>query len=104
MAYDHSAALLTYDPEIDALEVVAEQVAWQKAKGRNVGRKLPLTPPLRELLGRGTVAGFNRKGTRWEDWTDCSATDLARLLDFDESLGSSRTSPQEGTMLCAPLV
>ena len=42
-AYDHSAALLTYDDEVDALEVVAEQITWQKAKGQNVGRKLPLT-------------------------------------------------------------
>ncbi len=51
-AYDHSAALLTYDDERDALEVVAEQITWQKAKGQNVGRKLPLTPALRERLCR----------------------------------------------------
>src|SRR5205814_7799276 len=57
IAYDHSAALLTYDPERDALEVVAEQVAWQKAKGRHVGLALPLTPPLRALLGGGHVCG-----------------------------------------------
>ena len=35
--YDHSAALLIYDDERGALEVVAEQIAWQKAKGQNVG-------------------------------------------------------------------
>ena len=40
-AYDHSAALLTYDDERGALEVVAEQITWQKAKGQNVGRTLP---------------------------------------------------------------
>ena len=40
--YDHSAALLIHDDESGTLEVVAEQIAWQKAKGQNVGRKLPL--------------------------------------------------------------
>ena len=52
-AYDHSAALLTYDAESDVLEVVAEQVAWQKAKGRNVGRTLAPAGPLRGLLCEG---------------------------------------------------
>src|SRR5262249_29768876 len=57
--YAHSAALLTYAPALDALEVVAEQVAWKKAKGRNVGRKVLLTEPLRTLLRRGEVCGFD---------------------------------------------
>jgi signal transduction histidine kinase len=103
-AYDHSAALLTYDIEIDALEVVAEQVAWQKAKGRNVGLRLPLTGPLRALLSRGLVSGFDRDGSTWVDWTNNDATSLAELLDFDRSGGSSRGSPREGVILCAPLV
>lgn len=97
-AYDHSAALLTYDPDRDALEVVAEQVAWQKAKGRNVGLVLPLAPPLRALLGRGPVCGFDRRGRSWADWTGTDATDLAELLDYD------RATPREGAILCAPLV
>jgi two-component system, NtrC family, sensor kinase len=103
-AYDHSAALLTYDDERGALEVVAEQVTWQKAKGQNVGRKLPLTPPLRDRLCRALVFGFDRDGRTWRDWTDTDATPLAELLDFDGHAGPRGLSPRAGAMLCAPLV
>jgi len=102
-AYDHSAALLTYDDELDALEVVAEQIAWQKAKGQNVGRKLPLSKPLREWLSRPLVYGFNRVGRTWDDWTGTEATALAELLDFD-GRPASGLSPSEAAILCAPLV
>jgi signal transduction histidine kinase len=101
-AYDHSAALLIYDAESDALEVVAEQVAWQKAKGRNVGRTLAPAGPLRGLLCEGHVCGFDREGRRWTDWTGTDATALAELLDFDR--GHARGTPPEGAILCAPLV
>jgi two-component system, NtrC family, sensor kinase len=103
-AYDHSAALLTYDDERDALEVVAEQITWQKAKGQNVGRKLTLTPALRERLSRPLVYGFDRDGRNWHDWTDTDATALAELLDFDGHSRPGGTSPREGAILCAPLV
>jgi signal transduction histidine kinase len=103
-AYDHSAALLTYDAESDTLEVVAEQVAWQKAKGRNVGRTLSTAGTLRGLLCEGHVRGFDRRGRQWSDWTgtDACAEALAELLDFDGAAG--RDTPPEGTILCAPLV
>ena len=101
-AYDHSAALLTYDDERDALEVVAEQITWQKAKGQNVGRTLPLTPALRERLCRAVVCGFDREGRNWRDWTDTEATPLAELLDFDGHAGPRGLSPREGAILCAP--
>jgi signal transduction histidine kinase len=103
-AYDHSAALLTYDLERDALEVVAEQITWQKAKGQNVGRTLPLTARLRERLCQPMVCGFDRNGHNWRDWTDTDATVLAELLDFDGHAGSGALSPREGAILCAPLV
>jgi signal transduction histidine kinase len=101
-AYDHSAALLTYNPEDDALEVVAEQIAWQKAKGRNVGRKLALNDAVRSLLQRALVCGFDRHGRSWTDWTGTDATSLADWLDYDHSL--DRLAPTEGAILCAPLV
>ena len=81
--YDHSAALLIHEDDSGALEVVAEQVAWQKAKGQNVGRKLPLTANLCELLNRPFVCGFNREGRGWVNWTGTDATGLAELLDYD---------------------
>jgi signal transduction histidine kinase len=100
--YDHSATLLTYDAELQVLEVVAEQVAWQKAKGRNVGWKVPLTEPLRDRLRKGNVFGFDRDGRSWTDWTGTDATALAELLDYDR--GRDRSAPPEGAILCAPLV
>jgi signal transduction histidine kinase len=105
-AYDHSAALLTYDLERQVLEVVAEQVAWQKAKGKNVGRILPECGPLRSLLDKGVVCGFDRVGGHWADWTDTAATALADLLDFDGSSSPEPglSTPPEGAILCAPLV
>jgi signal transduction histidine kinase len=106
--YDHSAAFLTYDPQREVLEVVAEQVAWQKAKGKNVGRTLAASGPLRSLLEKGEVCGFDRAGGHWTDWTDTAATALADLLDFDGVAGASaglgRSPPPEGAILCAPLV
>src|SRR5262249_25793069 len=106
--YDHSAALLTYDVESDVLEVVAEQVAWQKPKGRNVGRKLAAPGIVRSLLEKGEVCGFDRTGGRWTDWTGTAATALADLLDFDgvgeNDSGPGPATPLEGAILCAPLV
>jgi signal transduction histidine kinase len=107
-AYDHSAALLTYDPEREVLEVVAEQVAWQKAKGKNVGRTRAASGALHKLLGKGEVCGFDRIGGHWTDWTGTAATDLADLLDFDAAAGKGAgpglSTPAEGAILCAPLV
>lgn len=102
IAYDHSATLLTYDGASDALEVVAEQVAWQKGKGRNVGRRLAPAAALRGLMCEGHVCGFDRDGRRWADWTGTDATALAEWLDFDEA--DPRGAPAEGAILCAPLV
>jgi two-component system NtrC family sensor kinase len=103
-AYDHSAALLTYDHEVDGLEVVAEQITWQKAKGRNVGRKLPMTAGVRDQLCRPLVCGFDRHGASWNDWTGTDATPLAHLLDFDVRAALVGLAPREGAILCAPLV
>jgi signal transduction histidine kinase len=101
--YDHSAALLIHEDDSGSLEVVAEQVAWQKAKGQNVGRKLPLTASLRELLTRPFVCGFNREGRCWVNWTGSDATGLADLLDYDPQAGRGGPTPEEGAILCASL-
>jgi signal transduction histidine kinase len=101
--YDHSAALLIHDGESGSLEIVAEQIAWQKAKGMNVGRKLPLTTPARELLDRPFVCGFNRQGKGWANWTGTDATGLAELLDYDRQQDESSPMPPEGAILCASL-
>lgn len=102
-SYDHSAMLMTYDPDADALEVVAEQIAWQKAKGRDVGREVPLNAALRTFLAKVQVFGFDRHGRGWTDWTGTDATALAEALDFDGGRASQPASPQQGAILCAPL-
>ncbi len=101
--YDHSAALLIHDDESGTLEVVAEQIAWQKAKGQNVGRKLPLASSLRKLLDRPFVCGFDRRGKSWDNWTSTDTTGLAELLDYDQQPGRGGRNPAEGAILCASL-
>lgn len=103
VGYDHSAALLTLDNESRTLEVVAEQVAWRKAKSQQVGRTLSLAQPLWDLLARNVVYGFNRDGKAWCDWTESHAAPLAELFDYNRDQRSSATTA-EGAMLCAPLV
>ncbi len=103
IGYDHSAALLICNGESDALEVVAEQIAWRKAKSQKVGRKLPATEPLFELLSRERVFGFDRDGETWRDWTGLEASELADLLDYNRDDTVADPPDREGTMLCAPL-
>lgn len=101
--YDHSAALLIHDSESGTLEIVAEQVAWQKAKGRNVGRKLPISGSLRDLFQKPFVWGFDREARGWRNWTASDAVGLAELLDFDRDLDGTGQEPEEGAILCASL-
>jgi signal transduction histidine kinase len=41
--YDHSAAVLTFDPAAQALRVEAEKIVWTKAKSAFVGCEIPFT-------------------------------------------------------------
>jgi signal transduction histidine kinase len=104
-AYDHSAALLIHDPDLGVLEVVAEQIAWRKAKGENVGRKFTLKKTLHEVLAQPVVRGFDRRADgAWTNWTGGDPADLADLLDFDQSPNPGETAPPEGAILCASLI
>jgi signal transduction histidine kinase len=98
--YDHSSALLIREDD-GALRLVAEQIAWTKAKSRRIGTRLPLTPALAVQLQSARVYGFDCRGGAWEEWNRQPAGDLAALLDYnrDEDAAS-----REGSMLCAPLV
>ncbi|APW59972.1 sensor histidine kinase [Paludisphaera borealis] len=103
-AYDHSAALLIHDADLGVLEVVAEQIAWRKAKGENVGRKFPLKKTLHEVLAQPVVRGFDRHGDEWKNWTGGDPTDLADLLDYDPAPKVGDPAPPEGAILCASLI
>ena len=97
--YDHSAALWIWAPE-SSLELVAEQIAWQKMKSPIIGTTLELPSALRGMLGDGVVYGFDRTPEGWSEWTPHGVVELARLLDLG---GESSGRPQENAMLCASL-
>lgn len=101
--YDHSSALLICDRRDNALEVVAEQIAWLKGKSRRIGLKLPLTDDIWALLRKNMVYGFNRRNGGWDEWSDGESNPLAELLDYNKVLESPTSDRREFCMLCAPL-
>ena len=104
-AYDHSAALLTYDDE--RRRARGGRRAGHLAEGERPERGAQAAAdagaPRHGCAGR-LVCGFDRDGRDWNDWTGTDATPLAELLDFDGHAGPSGLSPREGAILCAPLV
>jgi signal transduction histidine kinase len=102
--YDHSSALLIREEEDAALRVVAEQIAWTKAKSERIGLRLPLTDDAAALLQSERVYGFDRHGGRWREWNGQPATALAALLDYNSPEDGGRDTRREASMICAPLV
>jgi two-component system NtrC family sensor kinase len=102
--YDHSSALLICDPREDALEVVAEQIAWLKGKSQRIGVRLPLNDGLWRLMRDSTIYGFDRDDSNWRDWLGQKSTALAELLDYNNAAAGSSSDLRESAMLCAPLV
>jgi two-component system, NtrC family, sensor kinase len=101
--YDHSSALIICDQRENALEVVAEQIAWLKGKSRRIGLRLPLTDDIWALLRNNTVYGFDRRDGGWSEWTDLQSNRLADLLDYNKISENSASDRLESCMLCAPL-
>ena len=101
--YDHSSALLIYDRRENALELVAEQIAWMKGKSRRIGLKLPLNDDVWTLMRNNTVYGFDRRNGSWEEWAGGKPTALAGLLDYNKVVENSASDSRESSMLCAPL-
>ena len=101
--YDHSSALLIREEDGASLRVVAEQIAWTKAKSDRIGLRIPISETARALLQSEQVYGFDRDGDRWQEWTDRPVGELAALLDYN-SLDGDEQHVREASMLCAPLV
>jgi signal transduction histidine kinase len=102
--YDHSSALLMYNSDAGTLEIVAEQIAWRKAKGRMVRTKLELSTELRDLLLRSDIVGFDRTRSKgWENWNGENCTELAEMLDFHQGRTDPTEIVPENAVLCAPL-
>ena len=101
--YDHSSALLIRERGEDTLRVVAEQVAWTKARSRHIGLTLPLDAELQPALRSAEIHGFDRHDDEWRAWTGKPVTRLAQLLDYNRD-AQDGTDAREASMLCAPLV
>ncbi len=101
--YDHSSALLIREDNEASLRVVAEQIAWTKAKSERIGLRIPITDAAAALLQSAQVFGFDRHGDRWREWRKQPAGDLAALLDYNRDAADGEGS-REASMLCAPLV
>ncbi len=102
--YDHSSALLIREEDEASLRVVAEQIAWTKAKSERIGLRIPITDDAAALLQSEQVYGFDRHGDRWQEWSDQPAGGLAALLDYNRSDSADGEHVREASMLCAPLV
>lgn len=99
--YDHSSALLIRDERSPALRLVAEQIAWTKAKSDQIGLRLPLDGGVERLLSVAPVHGFTRDGDGWREWAGTPVASIAALLDYHRD---AHDGAREATMLVAPLV
>jgi two-component system, NtrC family, sensor kinase len=101
--YDHSSALLIREEAEAALRVVAEQIAWTKAKSERIGLRIPISDDAAALLQSERVYGFDRQGDTWREWNDQPVGELAAMLDYNSSDGAAE-HVREASMLCVPLV
>jgi signal transduction histidine kinase len=99
--YDHSSALFIRERGENVLRLVAEQIAWTKARSRHIGLTLPLDAELEPTLTSAEIHGFDRDGDDWRAWTGKPVARLAELLDYNRD---GRDGAREASMLCAPLV
>jgi two-component system, NtrC family, sensor kinase len=101
--YDHSSALFIRERGESTLRLVAEQIAWTKARSRHIGLSLPLDAELEPTLTSAEIHGFDRHGDAWHAWTGKPVARLAELLDYNRD-SHDGAQAREAAMLCAPLV
>lgn len=100
--YDHSSALFICNERENALDLVAEQIAWFKGKSRRIGMRLPLNEELWNQMRDTTVRAFTRQDRAWQESLAKKSTTLAELLDYNVDKGVN-ADLRESAMLCAPL-
>jgi signal transduction histidine kinase len=101
--YDHSATLFVYQSGPGTLELVAEQIAWEKRKSRRIGLVRPVDESFLMLIDTGDIHGFDRTDDGWREWNGLDIAQLAAALDY----GNEPSAPpgrSERSMICAPLV
>ena len=99
--YDHSSALLIREEGEASLRVVAEQIAWTKAKSERIGLRIPISDDAEACCSRNRstgsiatrIAGRNGETSRPARSRRCSTTTSAPPPHV-----------REASMLCAPLV
>ena len=101
--YDHSSALLIREEDDASLRVVAEQIAWTKAKSERIGLRIPLSETAAALLQSERVYGLDRQGDTWREWNGQPVGELPALLDYNGNDGPTE-NVREASMLCVPLV
>ncbi len=99
--YDHSASLLISRDGSGPLELVAEQIAWTKAKSKRVGLRLALDEKLRAALAMRGVHIYECEGNTWQHAGGDDIPLLPRILDYQAPTGGS--VPPEVAMICAPI-
>ena len=96
--------LFIRDERDKALRLVAEQIAWKKARSRRIGLRLQMRDADEAMLMSGRVFGFDRRYGIWQAWKNQPATRLADMLDDDSTDPLGDQQVREDSILCAPLV
>jgi two-component system, NtrC family, sensor kinase len=94
--YDHSAALLIYEPERHSLRVEADKISWTKAKSAHVGHEVQLSSEAEEVL---TYPSPMLTYPAAEEERGRASDLIFDLLYFHRG----DTIPEPRSILCAPL-
>ncbi len=97
--YNHSASFWTSHAPGGSLQLIAEQIAWTKAKSRRIGRRIDLNTDLRRELATHDVRIYRRDNSCWRDAEVGNESCLAAVLDSGSDTDDDIVTEQ--AMLCA---
>ena len=98
--YDHSASL--FIEKDGQLELVAEQIAWRKAKSKRIGLRLDISPKLRGALSSEKGQNYHKKDKHW--FCNERTAESSFIPLFEYKTLSEEMQPVEVSMVCAPFV
>lgn len=96
--YDHSASVFLASRRNQPMRLVAEQIAWTKAKSRRIGMSLELDDSMVRELSTGTVRHFVRHGGCFRPADGGPPSRLPEVLEY-----RSRRAPDEEAMIYLPV-
>jgi len=99
--YDHSASLFISRDGSEALELVAEQIAWTKARSKRIGLRLAMEDDLTVELRKGEPLLYELTDGTWGHADGDPNQRLPKLLAHRDP--SSGSVPREVAMICAPI-